>query len=197
MAFARDLSAQSNTFTGRVERMDRDVDAAMDSWKGEAASATSVRAMSEKLAANHLGSAAVALADTFNTYGGRLSGCRDALLNVVDGDIPAAGMTVDDEGNVKAPQVPGARSGDLLAYLLQGQLDSQAAGFQTRVKNLLTQFGDNETQAAQAISADRQDLTGYQQHPDGAPVRPQVQAILDGRVQPPPTRSNSTTSGRH
>lgn len=184
-AFAGDLSSQSNTFNARVDQMDRDVDTAMQSWKGEAASATSVRAMSEKLAANHIGAAVVALADTFNRYGGRLGGCRDALLGIVDGDIPAAGMSVDDDGNVTAPQVPGARSGDLLAYLLQGQLDSQAADFQARVKNLLTQFGDGEIQAAQAISAGLQNLAGYEKHPDGAPVRPQVQAIIDGGIQPP------------
>ncbi|OBR98526.1 hypothetical protein A9W98_34970 [Mycobacterium gordonae] len=184
-AFARDLGAQSNAFNARVDQMDRDVDTAMDSWKGEAASATSVRAMSEKLAANHIGSAVVTLADTFNTYGARLGGYRSALLSIVDGDIPAAGMTVDDQGNVTAPQVPGARAGDLLAYLLQAQLDSQAADFQARVKELLTQFADGETQAAQAISSGLQELTGYRQHPDGAPVRPQLQAILDGGAQPP------------
>ena len=184
-AFAKDLSAQSNTFNARVDQMGRDVDTAMDSWKGEAASATSVRAMSEKLTANHIGSTVVALADTFNTYGAQLAGCRNALLSTVDGDIPAAGMTVDDAGNVTAPQVPGARSGDLLAYLLQGQLDSQAADFQAHVKHLLTQFGDAEGQAAQAITADLRDLAGYQLHPDGAPLRPQVRDILDGRSAPP------------
>ncbi|MFV8315793.1 alpha/beta hydrolase [Mycobacterium sp. 23] len=184
-AFARDLSAQSNAFNARVDQMDRDVDAAMDSWKGEAASATSVRAISEKLGANHIGSTVITLADTFNTYGAQLGASRNALLSIVDGDIPAAGMTVDDEGNVKAPQVPGARSGDLLAYLLQAQLDSQAADFQVRVKELLAQFGDGENQAAQAISTGLQELAGYRQRPDGAPVGPQIQAILDGRSQPP------------
>ncbi|BDB42824.1 alpha/beta hydrolase [Mycobacterium kiyosense] len=73
----------------------------------------------------------------------------------------------------------------MLAYLLQGQLDGQAADFQTRVKNLLTQFGDAETQAAQAISTGLQELTGYAQHPDGPAVRPQVQAIIDGHAQLP------------
>lgn len=157
----------------------------MDGWKGEAASAASVRAMSQKLAANHIGSTVVTLADTFKTYGAQLGGYRNALPQLVDSEIPAAGMTVDDAGNVKAPQVPGANSGDLLAYLLQGQLDSQAADLQTRVKNLLTQFGDGETKAAQAISADLGELSGYAQRPDGAPVRPQVQAILDGTAKPP------------
>lgn len=184
-AFASDLTAQGNAFNTRVDQMNRDVDTAMQTWKGEAASATSVRAMSEKLAANHIGSTAVSLADTFNTYGARLGGWRGALLRIVDGEIPAAGMTVDDEGNVTAPQVPGARSGDLLAYLLQGRLDSQAADFQSRVKSLLTEFGDGEMQAAQAISAGLRDLAGYAQRPDGAPVRSNVQAILDGAIQPP------------
>ncbi|RUP03389.1 MAG: hypothetical protein EKK34_19440 [Mycobacterium sp.] len=183
--FAKDLSAQSNTFNARVDQVNRDVDTAMDSWKGEAASATSVRALSEKLAANHIGSTVITLADTFNTYGAQLGACRAALLSIVDGDIPAAGMTVDDVGNVKAPHVPGARSGDLLAYLLQAQLDSQAADFQARVKDLLTEFEDGENQAAQAISTGLQDLAGYRQRPDGAPFRPHVQAILDGSAQPP------------
>jgi hypothetical protein len=184
-AFAEDLTAQTNTFTERVEQMDRDVNAAMGTWQGDSATAASARALSQKLAANHLGSTVLSLADAFNTYGGQLAGYRNALLSIVDGDIPAAGMTVDDEGNVKAPQVPGAQSGDLLAYLFQQQLDNQAADFQTRVKNLLTQFGDGENQAAQAISTHLGELTGYEQHPDGAPVRPQVQDIIDGKAKPP------------
>jgi uncharacterized protein YukE len=93
IAFAGDVSARNTTFTARVEQMHRDVDAAMDTWRGEAATAASARGLAEVLAANHLGSAVMSLADTFNAYGGELGGYRAGLLGIVDDEVPAAGMS--------------------------------------------------------------------------------------------------------
>ncbi|MEG8179043.1 hypothetical protein GZH49_10920 [Nocardia terpenica] len=67
VSFAADLAAQNDAFSARVEQMDHDVDTAMNSWKGAAAAAASVRALSHKLAGNHLSETVVTLADHFNT----------------------------------------------------------------------------------------------------------------------------------
>lgn len=103
IAFAGDLTARNESFSIEVERANRDVDNAMNNWRGDAAAAASARALSEELASNHLGQAIVTLADHYNTYGAELSGYRTALLSVVDIEIPGAGMTVDDAGTVSAP----------------------------------------------------------------------------------------------
>ncbi|MBF6060497.1 hypothetical protein IU500_06865 [Nocardia terpenica] len=184
VTFASDLTTQNDAFSARVEQMDRDVDTAMNSWKGEAAAAASVRALSQKLAGNHLSETVVTLADHFNTYGGEMDGYRTALLGIVDGEVPHAGMSVDDEGNVTAPKYPNAKT-DVLSFILQAQLDGQAAGFQSRIKTLLVQFGEAEGKAAQAIATDLQLLGDYEKTPDGQPVGTQVQAILDGKAQLP------------
>ncbi|MEG8181929.1 hypothetical protein GZH49_25870 [Nocardia terpenica] len=184
VTFASDLATQNDAFSARVEQMDRDVDTAMNNWKGEAAAAASVRALSHKLAGNHLSETVVTLADHFNTYGGEMDGYRTALLGIVDGEVPHAGMSVDDEGNVTAPKYPHAKT-DVLSFILQTQLDGQAAGFQARIKTLLVQFGEAEGKAAQAITTDLQFLGDYEKTPDGPPVRPYVQAILDGKSQLP------------
>lgn len=68
---------------------------------------------------------------------------------------------------------------------MQQILDAQAASFQTRVKTLLTQFGDAENVAAQAIIAGLQGLDSYETNPEGAPPRPQVQDILDNETELP------------
>ncbi|MQY22907.1 alpha/beta hydrolase [Nocardia macrotermitis] len=184
---AANLITQNDTFSAEVGQMNRDVDTAMNSWKGDAATAASARGLAQELAANHLAGTVVTLADALNTYGGELDGYRTSLLTIVDTDIPFAGMTVDDEGNVTAPKAPAAAAPGkpLVTVLLQQSLSGQASGFQTRIKNLLTQFGDAETKAAQAITTDLQTLATYEKTPDAAPVRSQVQDILDGKSQLP------------
>jgi len=185
ITFAGDLTARNETFSIEVERANRDVDNAMNNWRGEAATAASARKLSEELASNHLDQAIVTLADHYNTYGAELSGYRTALLSIVDIEVPGAGMTVDDAGTVSPPRVPTDSGNTVTSGLVQQLLDAQAASFQTRVKTLLAQFGDAENVAAQAIIAGLQGLDSYETNPDGAPPRPQVQDILDNESELP------------
>ncbi|MBF6066059.1 hypothetical protein IU500_33920 [Nocardia terpenica] len=188
ITFAADLAAQNDTFTKRVEQMNHDVDTTMNSWQGEAAAAASARGLSQELAGNHLSETVVTLADHFNGYGSELDGYRTALLAIVDGELPFAGLSVDDDGNVTAPTLPSASSSaanSIAAGLVQQALHGHAAGFQARIKTLLTQFGDTENKAAQAITTELQLLDVYEKTPDGPPVRAQVQDILDGKTQLP------------
>ncbi|MQY29482.1 alpha/beta hydrolase [Nocardia aurantia] len=138
---------------------------------------------------NHIGSALLTLADRYNSYGAQLDATRSALLPIVDHEIPDAGMTVDEDGNVTAPKVPLGVNGQgspMTAVLVQQILQAQADSLQVRVKHLLTQFGETETTAAQAITTSLRDLDAYEQHPDAAPPPAgRVQAILDGTAQLP------------
>ncbi|MFI5776884.1 alpha/beta hydrolase [Nocardia sp. NPDC051570] len=186
LTFATDLATRTDTFSTEIERSNRDIDTAMNNWHGAAATAASARALSDELAANHLGQTLITIADHYNTYGTELSGYRTALLTAV-ADATRAGMTVDDQGNVTAPKVFSGTDSNrpIVAIMLQQAIDAQATDLQTRLKNLLTQFGDAETKAAQAITTDLETLAGYEQKPDGAPLRGQVRDILDGKAQLP------------
>ncbi|MFE3755359.1 alpha/beta hydrolase [Nocardia tengchongensis] len=185
--YASDLVKQNDNFVAKVDAMEKSVDNAMNGWKGDAAAAASERAIAHKLHGNHLAITIVGIADQYNIYGVSLGGTRDALLRILDIEMKGSGMTVDDDGNVTAPKVPTGVDGSNSASgaLTQQVLDGQASGYQTRIKNLLTQFGDGETAAAKAISSDLQALGDYEKKPDGAPVRSDVQAILDGKSQLP------------
>ncbi|WP_405135713.1 alpha/beta hydrolase [Nocardia sp. NBC_01388] len=185
--YAADLVIQNDKFVAQVDLMERSVDNAMDKWKGEGAAGASERAVAHKLHSNHLATTVVAVADHYNTYGGQLGDTRTALLKILDQEIPAAGMTVDDDGNVTAPKVPSGtdRPNSASGALTQQMLDGQASGFQTRIKALLFQFGLSEISAAQAITTDLQELGDYEKKPDGAPVSSGVQDILDGKAQLP------------
>ncbi|MEU6563344.1 alpha/beta hydrolase [Nocardia nova] len=108
-------------------------------------------------------------------------------MSIVDTEIPAAGMTVDDAGNVIAPKVPAdPGKNPITTGMVQQILDGQASGFQTRIKNLLGQFESTESRAAQALTTDLQGLGEYETKPEGIkPVSTQVQSILDGKAQLP------------
>ncbi|MCU1647161.1 MAG: alpha/beta hydrolase fold-containing protein [Nocardia sp.] len=185
--YAADLVIQNDKFVTQVDAMERSVDNAMTKWKGEGAAAASERALAHKLQGNHLGTTVVGIADHYNTYGVQLGDTRTALLKIVNQEVPGAGMTVDDDGNVTAPKVPSGtdRSNSASAALAQQVLDGQASGLQTRIKALLFQFGLSEVSASTALTTDLQELGLYEKKPDGAPVSSGVQAILDGKSQLP------------
>ncbi|WP_405498320.1 alpha/beta hydrolase [Nocardia sp. NBC_00511] len=185
--FAADLVKQNDSFVVKVDAMETSVDTAMNHWKGDAAAAASEKAMAHKLQGNHLATTVVGIADQYNIHGVSLGDTRTALIRLLDVEMKSSGMSVDDDGNVTAPKVPAGADGSNSASgaLTQQVLDGQASGFQTRIKNLLTQFGDGETAAAKAISTDLQALGDYEKKPDGAPARSDVQAILDGKSQLP------------
>jgi len=186
VGFAADLTVQNDTLSTEVERANRDVDTAMNTWKGSAATAAAARSLSHHLAAGHLGETLVAIADHLDTYGAEMDGYRTALLGIVDHEVPGAGMRVDDDGNVTAPTVPIAGKNSVTTALVQQILDGQAAGFQSRIKTLLTRFADAEGSAAQAITADLQNLSDYEKTPAGSRATgAAVRAILDGRAQLP------------
>ncbi|MFF0490043.1 alpha/beta hydrolase [Nocardia sp. NPDC004068] len=185
VAFAADVTAQNEIFTGRIGRMNRDVDDAMAEWKGEGAAATSARALAHGLAANHIGEDVRIIAALVHSCGTELDGYRAALLGLVDGDVPRGGMKVDDTGRVTAPTLPNTTN-SIAVYLIQKQLDGHADYLQSRIMNLLVRFEEAERKAAQAITNELQQLVVYQQNPAGPSLRPPVLSIIEGR-KPLPT----------
>ncbi|GAB2652396.1 hypothetical protein GCM10027169_16890 [Gordonia jinhuaensis] len=182
--YAAALQASNSTFTDQVHQMDRAVDTAMGKWQGDAAAAASARGLSEKLAASHIDTAVVAIAEAHASRGAGLNGMRTALLAIVDQEAPGAGMSVADDGTVTAPKVPGG-DGNVLAMLMQIQLDGQAKAMEARIKALLTQFGDGENQAAQAIQAAQAQLEAVENSSGSATVSAAVQDIVSGKSQLP------------
>ncbi|MEU7140553.1 alpha/beta hydrolase [Nocardia sp. NPDC046473] len=182
VAFGEHLAERNSIFTERLDQMNRDVDTAMQTWHGAGASSASARALSHKLAGSHIGSSVVTISDRYNTFGTQLAAVRTPLLTAVEKEVPGAGMTVDDQGNVTPPKMPG---NSFSSYFIQQLVNDQAAWLQSRIKAFLVDFGDLENKAAQAITADLQQLAGYQKAPDGAPLSAAVQDILTGRAQLP------------
>ncbi|MFE9581511.1 alpha/beta hydrolase [Nocardia sp. NPDC006044] len=186
-SLADELTTGNDTFSTRVDQMSRDVDHAMDSWKGKSAQSAQTSALAHQMSSNHVGAIVLSIADHCAAGSKNLTETRTALLAIVDREIPLAGMQWHDDGTVTAPPMPiGADGPDpAVRVILQQRLDNQAASFQQRVQWLMTSFGDAETQAAQAISSDLQLLEQFRAHPGEDPAAPLVQAILDGRTQLP------------
>ncbi|PXX68536.1 alpha/beta hydrolase family protein [Nocardia tenerifensis] len=182
LAFGEHLAERNTVFTERLAQMNRDVDIATLNWQGAGAAAAAARALSHKLAGSHIGSAVVTIGERYNTFGAQLAAIRKSLLTVAETEVPAAGMTVDDQGNVTAPTMPGT---SFESHFIQQLLNDQAASFQSRIKAHLVEFGDAETKAAQAIAADLEQLAGYRRAPDGAPLSPAVLDIIANRAQLP------------
>jgi hypothetical protein len=182
--YATSLLASNSTFTDQIYRMDRAVDSAMDKWQGEAAAAASARSLSESLAASHIDTAVIAIAEAHASHGGILDGIRTSLLAIVDLEAPGAGMTVSDDGTVTAPTVP-VGGAVVIAALLQSRLDRQADDIEVRIKAHLTQFGGGEVEAAQAIRAAQQQLDVVSNSPEAATISPVVSDIISGTTPLP------------
>ncbi|MGV9415866.1 hypothetical protein ACWDOP_38720 [Nocardia sp. NPDC003693] len=150
VSFGSHVSTQNSTFVDAVTQMGKDIDTALGGWRGEAAAAASARAVSEKLEATKIDEVTTAIAGCYKTYGSELDGTRTSLLQVVDVDVPAAGMTVDSDGKVTPPVMHGAQS-NLASQILQAQLVQQAQDFQDKISGLLKNFSTSEGNAAAAI----------------------------------------------
>lgn len=170
-AYGDGLLAANRTFTEQIDGMRSAVDNTMLHWKGSAASAASGRAWSEQVAATQMDDAVTAVADHYKTFGTQLSGIKGSLLDIVDKEVPAAGMTVADDGKVTAPKAP--LTGKLLdQFVLQQMLDMQAESLQSRIKENLSSFGDTEGKASQAILGGANDLMALKRHPDSPTPHP-------------------------
>lgn len=184
VSFAQDVVTQNTSFVEQVDRMDRSVDNATATWKGDNATAASARQLSETTSGTHIDTAVTAIAEHYSNFGTALGDNKTQLFVVVDNEAPMVGMTVHDDGTVTAPTAPDSTT-TIPGMLMQQQLNGQASGFQQRIQALLAQFETTETQAAAAISTAHAQLSGLESAPDGAPISSPVKDIVEGRAELP------------
>ncbi|MFC9967610.1 hypothetical protein ACFVH4_25570 [Nocardia ignorata] len=180
VTYGSHLAAQNTFFAQVAEQVERDVDSAMDGWQGDAAAAASGRAVADKLSATNIDEVTTRLIGHYKSFGGNMEGIRAALLRIVDDEVLQAGMTVSDDGTVTAPTVPGSAT-DTTTLILQMRLDGQAAGYQTRIKELLHDFGLAELGAVQAIQIEVSALQVLAKSP-AAPIPEPPTIVVDGQT---------------
>ncbi|WP_278262206.1 hypothetical protein [Nocardia sp. AG03] len=154
--------------TDRMAEVDLAVDKSAVNWQGDASAAASMRAVSELLTASQSKRATATIGDAMVAQGGTIDGYRSAVLNTRDAAVNVHGMTVAPDGTVTAPTVPGDDT-DATRSILQGQLDRQAADFQTSLKENLAHLGTSLTALRFTAALG---LTDLDQHggPGGATV---------------------------
>lgn len=167
--FGDDLLAANSEFTEQVQDMRRAVDSTvMNEWLGDSATAASARAWAETVSATQIDEAVTVVAGHHKAFGPQLTGIRTALLGIADSEVPAAGMQVADNGAVTPPRFSGAGP-VLLRFVMQKQLNDQAAALESRITGLLGDFGNAESTATQAILRGANDLHALKQTP-GSPT---------------------------
>ncbi|MFT4011186.1 MAG: hypothetical protein QM655_14205 [Nocardioidaceae bacterium] len=145
------IKAQGREFIASVTRAQTSVDKTMVAWQGSAATAAAGRTWADAVAATKVDDVVDGLGDVQIMWGHQLAGTKDRLLVLVDNEAPAAGMRVSDDGHVTPPKVPVIDGDKASAALAQAQVDKLAKELERRIKQLLTEFGDGEGRAADAI----------------------------------------------
>ncbi|MGO4203715.1 alpha/beta hydrolase [Rhodococcus sp. TAF43] len=184
VAFADALGRANMTFVDALTAVDRSVHEAESHWKGDAATAAALRALSERMVGTHIETAVADLAGPFADFGLRLEDTKASLLDIVDREAPAAGMAVTDDGTVTAPTLYGA---DAVAVgIAQSALDDAAQWFRSRIRELLTQVDTLDGEATSAIGDAVAGLAQLRRSPEGGPIGGAVTDIISG-ASPLPT----------
>jgi hypothetical protein len=184
---AEDLRTHNNSFAKVLDDMRRDVDGALTTWTGQAAAAASARALTEHLTGTHIVTAVDAVAEAMESAEISLGGARDTALGIAN-DATALRLTVSDDGHVTAPNIlklgrPGASSTLLLA--LQIGLNDAAKNFEARLIPALHTFDDLDKAAASVMATASDAVESLIKNPDGGPISADVEAIVEGKAQPP------------
>ncbi|MDZ7914963.1 MAG: alpha/beta hydrolase [Rhodococcus sp. (in: high G+C Gram-positive bacteria)] len=171
------VNAEFDDLVGDVGRATRD---GLSHWKGDAATAASVRSVADRLAATHLVTAVDDQAGEFGSAAGLLTEVRTSTLAAVDA-ATAGGFAVADAGSVTAPV---CSSGNVLAdLLLQSSFDEQARVHEAALRSLLRSAADVDRMCAASLQraidaiAEISESPGTPDHYSGG-----VRNILDGNA---------------
>ncbi|GAA1463525.1 hypothetical protein GCM10009619_42280 [Williamsia maris] len=191
------MTVAASALDGKVDEFDkamnsliRDVDATMDSWKGDSATASQAAADSEKQISSRLGMGILQITDALNSLGPAFTHACDTTVRAAD-EFGALGYVVAANGMVTPPAgVTGGFPSDISVGLTAEEAAPVAANnarfHQAELARLLAAVGQADAalaakvaEAANALgqSADRATAS--------VPVSPQVQAILDGKAELP------------
>ncbi|WP_328857219.1 alpha/beta hydrolase family protein [Williamsia herbipolensis] len=191
------IADAASAIDGKVDEFDRvmnslirDVDAVMDSWKGDAAAASQAATNSEKQISSRLGMGILQIADALTTQGADfVHACESAKLAAEH--VSALGYVVADNGTVSPPPaVTGGFPADVPSGLAPEDAlpiaTANAATHQSDLSRALAAAGEADAALA-AVVANAADALG--QAADRAtasvPVSPQVRAILDDKAELP------------
>lgn len=178
------LSEVNDSFVLDMGSMRNDVQNAMAGWKGDAATATSVKSLSEHLAGTRIGDAVKGQVQTITDGVNSLSSARSTALGVADEAIHA-GCTVSDDGHVTAPDLKHVVT-DPKAYLVaQAAANEKAKGYEARLIPALSSFDDLDTAAEAAVNAGTAEIEGLIKKPGGDAAAASVDDILSGKKKPP------------
>jgi len=183
------LDGMTQTFDTQMQTMVRQVDATQEHWKGEGAAAAAARTMGEQAAANHVSAAILGIIDALNAGAPDIASAQQHALGLVD-DAVATGCSVADDGTVTAPAA--AAAGKSLPGILLGSdqavrqeaLNTDARNRAADLSRALDAVAAADGRLAAALNKGLDALASAAQSPPGGGVlRPQAQAIVDGKAQ--------------
>lgn len=152
----------------------------LSQWEGDTATAASVRAVADRIAATHLVTAVDDQVGEFGAAAGLLTEVRTSALAAVDAAI-AGGFAVADAGSVTAPV---CSSGNIVAdLLLQSSFDEQARVHEAAVLSLLQSAADVDRMCAASLQRAIDAIAEMSASP-GAPDQYSdiVRDVLDGNA---------------
>ncbi|MCZ4080273.1 hypothetical protein O1W68_20200 [Rhodococcus sp. H36-A4] len=165
--------------TDCLAEVDLAVDKSASTWRGDASTAASMRAVSEVLTASASKRATDIVGDALISQGQTIDASRSVIVNTRDAAVDRHGMSVGPDGTVSSPTVPGT-DGDVLRLVLQGRLDRQAADFQVSLKENLAYCASALTALKSVVDGGLADL---EQHggPGGTSLGSVVLSGEDGK----------------
>lgn len=187
---AASIDSAVDAFDGEMNAITRNVDRAMDSWKGDAAKASEAKADAEKQSSNRLAVTILDIADDLNRLGPTfIAACQSAVQKA--DEITSKGYALGDNGTVAAPDVATEGFPADVPLVLQMAEAQKAANrnagiFQASMTELLKAVGAADAELAGQIRQTLGELgRNAARATEKVPVGPDVQAILDGRAALP------------
>ncbi|WP_405138905.1 alpha/beta hydrolase [Nocardia sp. NBC_01388] len=174
---ASDAVVEGNLrFGGAMRAAGRHVDAAVSGWRGAAATAAALHALSSQLTANHIGAAALDIADALADAAALAGVC--ATVRDIDDEAAANGCVIADDGTVTAPHADTGNA--VLDLVLQACFDGKALALQARLLPLLDCAGETDQSIGKRLTAAVEALVALRGAPQGGPISTRVAAVLDG-----------------
>lgn len=195
---AASIDGAVDTFDGELNSIGRNYWTAMDSWRGDAATASQARSDSEKQTSSRLAVTILDIADDMNRLGPTFVYSCEAAAATSD-EIVANGYVLADNGTVTAPDVAvtGLPGNVPVIYTVEeGQkvANTNAVDHQADLARLLRQAGQADADMAREILATLGELKhNADRATSEVPIGKAVQNILDGKAELPtdPQRLNA------
>ncbi|MCU1647045.1 MAG: uncharacterized protein JWN03_7320 [Nocardia sp.] len=176
---ASDAVAVGNLRFGEAMRAaGHHVDVAVSGWRGAAATAAALRALTSQLTANHIGAAVLDIADALADAAALAGVC--ATVRDIELEATANGCVIADDGTVAAPDADTGNAA--LDLALQACFEAKALVLQARLLPLLDCAGEADQSVGARLTAAVEALVALRGAPQGGPMNARVAAVLDGNA---------------